>query len=218
MFLIFRLVFRFSLFINSTSNALYINQLKMTEVSVETCFVNLRVLSFKLNITILARYKSFIILSLLMLYKRFTDCLFDLCYICLLFSKTFFSMTKKPGTWLSTTIRRGNETITLHSTLHKWAKARDHPVGVSDSCLGAMCNPTCPEILKFVDTATDWGEVLNGVVLCMSLFFTVACVVAKFCFVSQLALLKRSRRHYLEEHSKCSQVKVFTSPTFSYMY
>ena len=150
--------------------------------------------------------------------KRFTECPFDQCYICLLFSKTFFSMTKRPGTWLSTAIRRGHETITLHSTLHKWAKTRDQPVRVTDSCLGAMCNPTCPEMLKFVDTATDWGEVLNGVVLCMSLLFTVACVVLKFCFVSQLALLKRSRRHYLEEHIKYSQVKVFMSSTFLYMY
>lgn len=118
-------------------------------------------------------------------------------------------MTKKPGTWLSTAIRRGNGTVTLHSTLHKWAKTRDQPVRVTDSCLGAMCNPTCPEMLKFVDTAMDWGEVLNGVVLCMSLLFTVACVVLKFCFVSRLALLKRSRRHYLEDHIKYSQVIVF---------
>ena len=124
-------------------------------------------------------------------------------------------MTKRPGTWLSTAIRRGNETITLHSTLHKWAKTRNQPVRVTDSCLGAMCNPTCPEMLKFMDTATDWGEVLNGVVLCMSLLFTVACVVLKFCFVSQLALLKQSLRRYLEDHVKYSQVKVFT---FLYMY
>ena len=138
-----------------------------------------------------------------------TNCPFDLCYICLLISKTFFSMTKRPGTWLSTAIRRGHGTISLHSTLHKWAKTRDQPVRVTDSCLGAMCNPTCPEMLKFVDTATDWGEVLNGVVLCMSLLFTVACVVLKICFVSQFALLKRSRRHYVEDHIKYSQVKMF---------
>ena len=39
----------FSLLINSTSNALYINKLKMTEVSVETCLINLKVLSFSLK-------------------------------------------------------------------------------------------------------------------------------------------------------------------------
>jgi len=127
-------------------------------------------------------------------------------------------MTKRPGTWLSTAIRRGNETISLHSTLHKWAKTRDQPVRVIDSCLGAMCNPTCPEMLKFVDTATDWGEALNNVVLCMSLLFTVACVVLKLCFVSQSALLKRSGRHYLEGHVKYSQVKMFMSCTFFYVY
>lgn len=39
----------FLLLINSTPNALYPIQLKMTEVFVETCFVNLKVLSFSLN-------------------------------------------------------------------------------------------------------------------------------------------------------------------------
>ena len=34
---------------NSTSNALNINELKMTEVSVETCFTDLKVLSLSLN-------------------------------------------------------------------------------------------------------------------------------------------------------------------------
>ena len=147
---------------------------------------------------------------------RFTNCPLDPCDICLVFLKTLFSMTKRPRTWLSTAIRRGNETITLRSTLHKWAKTRDRPVRVTDSCLGAMCNPTCPEMLKFVDTATDWGEVLNGVVLGMSLVFTVACVLLKFCFVSQLALLKRSRRHYHEKHIK--QVIVFMTEFYLFIH
>ena len=37
------------LLLNSTSNALQIKELKMTEVSVETCFANLKVLSLSLN-------------------------------------------------------------------------------------------------------------------------------------------------------------------------
>ena len=39
----------FFLLINSTYNALKVNELKMTEVSVETCFLNSKVLSFSLN-------------------------------------------------------------------------------------------------------------------------------------------------------------------------
>ena len=117
-------------------------------------------------------------------------------------------MAKKPGTWLSTAIRTGNANITLQSVLLKWSESRYQPVRVSDSCLGAMCNPTCPEVLKFVDTAADWGEVLNGVVLILSLVFTVVCVVAKICFMLQLVLLKRSWSRYNEEDIKHSQVKV----------
>ncbi|KAL9959064.1 hypothetical protein ACROYT_G036145 [Oculina patagonica] len=120
-----------------------------------------------------------------------------------------FGMTKRPGTWLSTAITRGNETITLQSTLIKWLKTRDQPVRVTDSCLGAMCNPTCPELLKFVDTAADWGWVLNGVVLFVSLVFTVVCVVAKICFMIQLVFMERSQSRYFEEDVKYPQVSTY---------
>lgn len=125
-------------------------------------------------------------------------------------------MAKRPGTWLSTAIRTGNETITLQSTILKWAKSRDQLVRVTDSCLGAMCNPTCPEVLKFVDTATDWGEVLNGVVLILSLVLTVVCVVAKICFMLQLVSLKRSWSRYNGEDIKQSQVKLLKTMYFCF--
>ena len=133
------------------------------------------------------------------------------------FYPSFFSMAKKPGTWLSTTIRTGNETITLQSALLKWSKSLYQPVRVSDSCLGAMCNPACPEVLKFVDTAADWGEVLNRVVLILSLVLTVVCVVAKICFMIQLVLLKRSWSRYKEKDIKHSQVKVLNNHTFLFL-
>ncbi|CAB3976649.1 ABC transporter G family member 2, partial [Paramuricea clavata] len=93
-----------------------------------------------------------------------------------------FGTSKKPGNWLHIAIRRENETISLHSTLVKWIKKRDQPIRVTDSCLGAMCNPTCPESLKLVDTAVDWGEVLNGVVLVVSLVISCVCVAMKIYF------------------------------------
>ena len=46
---LFIIISIFLLIINSTSDALYINQLKRREVSVETCFKNLKVLSFSSN-------------------------------------------------------------------------------------------------------------------------------------------------------------------------
>ena len=42
----------------STFNALYINQLKMTEVSVETCFVNVKVLSYSLKSLLACCYQD----------------------------------------------------------------------------------------------------------------------------------------------------------------
>ena len=70
---------------------------------------------------------------------------------------------------------------------------------VIDSCLGALCNPTCPDKLAFVDTAVQWGEVLNGAVIFMSLVFTVVCVVLKISFMIQSLLLKRARRRSLKD-------------------
>ncbi|PFX30573.1 ABC transporter G family member 2 [Stylophora pistillata] len=77
---------------------------------------------------------------------------------------------------------------------------------VTDTCLGPMCNPTCSESLTFVDTAEDWGEVLNGVVLFLSLVLTGVCVAVKICFMVQLLLLEQNQRRYFEEHKETQQV------------
>ena len=126
----------------------------------------------------------------------------------MLFSNLHHSISKNPGTWLSTAITRGNKTISLQSTLLTWAKASDQSVRVIDSCLGVMCNPTCPDKLAFVDTAVHWSEVPNGMVVFLSLLVTVVCVVVKSSFVVQSALLARARRRYLESQESL-KVKYF---------
>jgi hypothetical protein len=52
----------------------------------------------------------------------------------------------------------------------------------------------------------DWGEVLNGVVLVVSLVISCVCVAIKIYFKVQLVLLARSRKRYLEEHVESPQV------------
>lgn len=102
--------------------------------------------------------------------------------------------------WLSLGIRRGDENVRLISTLLKWAKSPNRTVRVTDSCLGPMCNPTCPEVFAFVDSAVQWSDFLNGVVLFMSLVMTVLSVVLKIVFVVKFALLKRVQERCLKQH------------------
>lgn len=125
------------------------------------------------------------------------------------FLKNFSSLSKVPGSWLRTTIGRGNEIISLQSTLQKWFEKRHQSVRVTDTCLGPMCNPTCSESLKFVDTAVDWGEVLNWVILFLSLVPTGVCVAVKICFMVQLLLLARNKKRYLGDHKESQQVKLY---------
>lgn len=127
------------------------------------------------------------------------------------FLKNFSSLSKVTGSWLRTTIGRGNEIISLQSTLQKWFEKRHQSVRVTDTCLGPMCNPTCSESLKFVDTAVDWGEVLNWVILFLSLVPTGVCVAVKICFMVQLLLLARNKKRYLEDHKESQQVKLYQS-------
>lgn len=125
------------------------------------------------------------------------------------FLKNFSSLSKVTGSWLRTTIGRGNEIISLQSTLQKWFEKRHQSVRVTDTCLGPMCNPTCSESLKFVDTAVDWGEVLNWVILFLSLVPTGVCVAVKICFMVQLLLLARNKKRYLGDHKESQQVKLY---------
>ena len=125
------------------------------------------------------------------------------------FLKNFSSLSKVPGSWLRTTIGRGNEIISLQSTLQKWFEKRHQSVRVTDTCLGPMCNPTCSESLKFVDTAVDWGEVLNWVILFLSLVPTGVCVAVKICFMVQLLLLARNKKRYIRDHKESQQVKLY---------
>ncbi|XP_068751698.1 uncharacterized protein [Montipora capricornis] len=111
-----------------------------------------------------------------------------------------FSTSKKPGTWLSTAIRGGNRAITLQSTLLKWAQT-NQPVRIIDSCLGALCNPTCPDKLTFVDAAVQWSDVLVGLVIFMSLIPTVLCVVLRISFKIQSFLVRRTQKQYEEQKS-----------------
>ena len=100
--------------------------------------------------------------------------------------------------WLSMTVKRGSETVSLQSTLLKWAETRDKAVRAIDSCLGPLCNPVCPDKLAFVDTAVQWSEELNVVVVAMSLVLTVVSVLLKISFVVQSFLLRRARRESLQ--------------------
>ena len=71
------------------------------------------------------------------------------------------------------------------------------PVKMIDNCLGALCNPTCPEKLIFVDTAVQWSEGLIKLVGLVSLIPTVLCVALRITLYIQSLLVSRAQKESL---------------------
>ena len=78
-------------------------------------------------------------------------------------------------------------------------KTGNRRVRLIDSCHGALCNPSCPDELVFVDTAVDWGEVVNAVSLCVSLLSVAVCVVVKLRAAIHFLVRQREQRKYLSK-------------------
>ena len=105
-------------------------------------------------------------------------------------------------------IPNGTEYISLQSVITKWAKSRNQPVRMFDNCLGVLCNPTCPDKLMFIDSAENWGEVVNDIVLLVSLISTMACVVLETTMIVHFFLLQGQQKRHLDERGS-SQVNSF---------
>lgn len=113
-----------------------------------------------------------------------------------LFETLFCSTSKEHRRWLSLAIRQGKRIVTLQSALFKWAQTHQ-PVKMIENCLGALCNPTCPEKLMFVDTAVQWSEDLVTLLGLVSLVPTVLCVALRTTFYIQSLLVSRAQKESL---------------------
>lgn len=75
-----------------------------------------------------------------------------------------------------------------------------------DSCIGAHCNPTCPDKLVFLDAGEVWREVVKGVIIALSLVITLICFGFKACFVCYYRYLMKGQEKYLND-SETSQAR-----------
>ena len=80
-----------------------------------------------------------------------------------------------------------------------------------DSCLGARCNPTCPDQLLFKDPATKWGQTAQIIILVLSLAVTVVSCGIKVSFFLHHFYLKRKQEQYLSEEHPLTEKEVLVS-------
>ena len=105
----------------------------------------------------------------------------------------------KSGTWASTQIVAGVNSTSLRDFIAKWKKSSNSPVILTDSCISAQCNPTCPRQLLFTDPAVTWGETVETIIIVLSLVVTVTCVGLKSIFMLYQCYLARKHKQYLND-------------------
>ena len=102
----------------------------------------------------------------------------------------------RSGIWEEIKVPSQNKTGNLRSALTRWISDTASPIRIVDSCLGAHCNPTCPDKLVFFDPSKEWSGLLQYTVLGVSLLATVVCVTIKLSFMIYLAYVTRYQRSY----------------------
>ena len=115
-------------------------------------------------------------------------------------TKTLFNRNKvKSGTWESTQIVTGGISTSIQDFIATWKKSPDTQMRLTDSCIGAQCNPTCPRQLLFTEPAVTWGETVQAIIIVLSLAVTVTCVGLKSIFMLYQYYLARKQKQYLND-------------------
>lgn len=117
--------------------------------------------------------------------------------------------------WEKTKIPIGSKKISIRDFVTTWVKSPDGSMKVTDSCIGAQCNPTCPKQLFFIDPAVNWVEVVKTCIIILSLLITVTCFGLKAVFMLYQYYLSKKQKQYLTEtetievHKEVSNEAVF---------
>lgn len=103
------------------------------------------------------------------------------------------------GTWESTQIVAGSSSTSIRDFIATWMKSPVTSVRLTDSCIGAQCNPTCRRTLLFTDPAVNWGKTIETVIIVLSLVITVTCFGLKSIFMLYLYYLTRKQKQFLND-------------------
>lgn len=98
-------------------------------------------------------------------------------------------------TWETTKISK----TSMKDFVSTWVRSRDASIKLIDSCIGAQCNPTCPQQLFFIDPAVNWVEVVKIIIIILSLSITVTCFGLKAVFMLYQYHLSKKQRQYLTD-------------------
>ena len=120
----------------------------------------------------------------------------NISYVLQLFSCSHKVQSKA---WVSTKIKKGGVSLSIQDFLSSWVKERNETRKVIDSCIGAHCNPTCPDKIVFLDTADIWGKIVKSVIIGLSLVITVVCCALKGSFMAYYLYLTRRQDKYLND-------------------
>ena len=106
----------------------------------------------------------------------------------------------KSGTWSSTKIQQGDSSISIQDFLSEWVKSGGNSsIKYIDSCIGAHCNPTCPDKVVFVDAGEVWRDVVKAIIIALSLVITLVCFGLKAIFVCYYYYLMKRQTRYLND-------------------
>ena len=103
------------------------------------------------------------------------------------------------GTWEKTQIVTGTSTTNIRDFIVAWVRSPHTSDRLTDSCIGAQCNPTCPRQLLFTDPAEEWGETFETLIIALSLVITVTCFGLKSVFMFYQYYLARKQKQFLND-------------------
>lgn len=109
--------------------------------------------------------------------------------------------------WEEIQVSSQTATVTLRSAITRWVSNTTASVRIVDHCLGAHCNPKCPDKLVFFDPAKEWSSEARHSVIGLSLFVTVFCVGLKLIFMIYLDFVTRQQRYYNDNSGESKRRK-----------
>ena len=89
--------------------------------------------------------------------------------------------------------------MSLQEFLSAWVQSGFTRAALIDSCIGAHCNPTCPDKLVFIDSGIIWHKAVKGIVIALSLVITIVCLGLKSSFTFYYNYLAWKQIQYFDD-------------------
>ena len=95
----------------------------------------------------------------------------------------------------------------IQDFISSWVNSHNATYKLIDNCIGAHCNPTCPDKIVFLDAGEVWSKFIKTVVIGLSLVITVICSGLKLTFMCYYSYLVKRQENYLTDSETCEARK-----------